>query len=530
MRQRAYIDVNAGLGRTSFREERIPYTTEALLEEMKYYRVHASLAYSNVAREYAFTKGNDELIEEIKKSKRLFGVGTIIPGIQFELEQGMGYCDELLEKGIRAFKVFPNSLHHGFDRFSMQNIAEYLMKKNVPLLVDAHEIDWRNLAEIMETYVELKIVLCNTSWGHNRYLLPLMEKYQNLYFEISSNQANDILTTCKKHFGVERVLFGTNYPNKVMGGLKALVEYSELSEEDKDKIACKNAMKLFNITDIELYKEEECMLDEYALTMENGKPFDNIPIIDAHTHIVDGSHYTVSHCPIINSDEHNLIRKMDLLGIDKIMISSWEGLATSGISANETDLHAKEKYEDRIEVYAMCNPHYQKDLDAVVDIYHEKFRFIGLKPYYSFNQYDLLGDKYDKWFEYGNKNKLIMLVHSGLQGIAEKVDVLSQKYPDMAFLLAHSGSSYWAARENIAVAKKRDNVFLEITYTSLTNGIIEYMVEEVGADKVIFGTDMPMRDPAPQLAWVCYARISMEDKKKILAGNISKLIDRCYKK
>jgi len=48
-KQRKYIDVNSGIGRMNYREERIPYTVEALVNEMIYYRVHASLVYSNVS-------------------------------------------------------------------------------------------------------------------------------------------------------------------------------------------------------------------------------------------------------------------------------------------------------------------------------------------------------------------------------------------------------------------------------------------------------------------------------------------------
>ena len=35
-----------------------------------------------------------------------------------------------------------------------------------------------------------------------------------------------------------------------------------------------------------------------------------------------------------------------------------------------------------------------------------------------------------------------------------------------------------------------------------------------------------MRDPAPQLAWIAYADISIEDKKKIMGGNMMKLLER----
>ena len=105
---------------------------------------------------------------------------------------------------------------------------------------------------------------------------------------------------------------------------------------------------------------------------------------------------------------------------------------------------------------------------------------------------------------------------------------MAQKYPNMTFLLAHTGQSYEIARCNLLVARERKNVFLEITYTTLTYGIIEYLTREIGADKIVYGSDMPMRDPAPQLAWICYSRISEGDKRKILGINMKKLMDRCY--
>ena len=52
------------------------------------------------------------------------------------------------------------------------------------------------------------------------------------------------------------------------------------------------------------------------------------------------------------------------------------------------------------------------------------------------------------------------------------------------------------------------------------------MVEEVGADKVLFGTDMPWYDPNYGIGSVLFSRISDEDKIKILYENAKKLAEK----
>ena len=430
MKQRIYIDVNCGMGRMDYRVEQIPYTTQSLIEDMKYYRIQAAAVYSNSSKEYSFVKGNTELFRDID-NKRLFGIATVIPGLKYEVPNHIEYLDGLRNLGAKAFICFPKKLTHSIKPLYLENLASYMIDKKMPLLVDMPNTNWDDLQETVEAFPELNILICNVSWGDNRYLFPMMDKFPNLHFEISSNQENDILDICKMHFGIDRVLFGSNYPYKVVGAVKSMIEYSRLSENDKDKVACKNAASLLklNLDEIKPYTEAECQLDRIALKMDCGKPLDDILVIDSHTHMVDSEHIAVSHIPIVNGDEDNLIRKMDSLGIDKICISPWEGLHTNGIEANETSIKAMAKYPDRIEAYTMCNPNYDEDLDAVVEKYHKKFRFIGLKPYYSWNKYDLTGEKYNKWFEYGNENNLLMLIHSGGEpAITEKVDRLAEKY------------------------------------------------------------------------------------------------------
>jgi predicted TIM-barrel fold metal-dependent hydrolase len=54
--------------------------------------------------------------------------------------------------------------------------------------------------------------------------------------------------------------------------------------------------------------------------------------------------------------------------------------------------------------------------------------------------------------------------------------------------------------------------------------MIEYLVSEIGAHRVLYGTDCIMRDAAPQLGWVAWAKIPLEAKRRILGLNFADIL------
>ncbi|MDO4744785.1 MAG: amidohydrolase family protein, partial [Clostridia bacterium] len=443
-------------------------------------------------------------------------------------ETGADYFENLLTAGVCGFVTSANPQFTGsLDPTSMQRPVSALLAHKKPLLVlnSVKEAHFAKIIKLAQAYPELPIVMCGTSWGTNRLFFEAMDRCDNLHFEITDNHTNNILEIAKENYGCERVLYNANWPIKSMGAHKAFIEYAKISDADKDLIAHGNACRLFGISSdsLELYDDSACKLDEIALEADIGKPI-SVPVIDCHTHIV-GKGDAINAAIMTEATADGVIEKMDRLGIDAIMTAPWIGIFHSGTEGNEETLEAAKKYPGRILGYSCCNVNYEDERAEVLG-YHENNPdiFVGIKPYPPQFKFDLEGELCREWFEYANEHHLPALIHTACDDYAQKAGRLSERYPNITFILAHTGAGFDVARENSEIAKAHDNVVLDITYTSTYRGMVEFLVDAVGADKVLYGSDTAMRDMTPQLGWVCYADISAEDKKKVLAGNIKRIL------
>jgi predicted TIM-barrel fold metal-dependent hydrolase len=101
---------------------------------------------------------------------------------------------------------------------------------------------------------------------------------------------------------------------------------------------------------------------------------------------------------------------------------------------------------------------------------------------------------------------------------------IAPRYPNANFVSGHSGNIPEPRAEAIAAAQAHPNVYLETCSTFRTPGVIEQLVDEAGADRVLFGSDVPLMDPRPQIGKIITARISDEAKRQILGGNARRLL------
>jgi predicted TIM-barrel fold metal-dependent hydrolase len=127
--------------------------------------------------------------------------------------------------------------------------------------------------------------------------------------------------------------------------------------------------------------------------------------------------------------------------------------------------------------------------------------------------------------------KIPVLAHSGM-GLSPLVyEGIIQSYPDIIIILAHLGFDLnWSTMFSMPMsafylAKKYKNVYLDTAAATWVQYILEQAVEEVGPDKILFGTDAPWFYPSIMKACINDLEISDGDKQKIFGGNIARILN-----
>jgi len=101
------------------------------------------------------------------------------------------------------------------------------------------------------------------------------------------------------------------------------------------------------------------------------------------------------------------------------------------------------------------------------------------------------------------------------------VVALAKRHPNVQFVCVHTGGDW---ERGIRIIRDTKNVSAEIAGSNPTSGFVEMAVRELGAERVIYGSDAGGRSFASQLAKVLGAEIPDAAKELILGGNLRRLL------
>ena len=103
----------------------------------------------------------------------------------------------------------------------------------------------------------------------------------------------------------------------------------------------------------------------------------------------------------------------------------------------------------------------------------------------------------------------------------EDLVAMAARHPTIPIVCGHTGGDW---ERGVRAVRASSNVLVDIGGGEPSSGFVEMAVRELGARRVLYGSDAGGRSFATQLAKVYSAAVPDEDKARILGGNLRELL------
>jgi len=258
-------------------------------------------------------------------------------------------------------------------------------------------------------------------------------------------------------------------------------------------------------------------------------------IIDIHGHLGN-----INLAPFWQADAKKLEEHLEKAGVDKLCVTSSKSIMYDLQEGNRELAEALDTTE-KLLGYVTVNPFFPKE--SLQDLkYLENPKFIGVKVHPDYHGYDLRSKDAQKFLNrIADKTKLFLFHVSCMPGTgfadAEAVATFASKHPDTNFVMAHLAGifqndhyPYYPNFRGLEIVNNLccDNIYVDSAHHLMYvyPGVMEKMVELIGADHIVYGSDCPLQGHMQMkfaIDIICNLDIPDADIKKIFCDNALKL-------
>ena len=189
---------------------------------------------------------NDYIAAEVAAHPDQFiGFGSLHPEHP-EMEKELDY---LLSRGLRGVKLHPDFQHFLLDDPKAIRMFEAMAERGLPLLVHTGDVRYpysepERMARVLDAVPGLTAICAHLGgWSRWSDAWKILAGREQVYVDCSSSMyaiTPEEATAVIRHYGVDRVFFGTDYPmwtpRQELDRLNAL----DLTEEEKEMILHRN--------------------------------------------------------------------------------------------------------------------------------------------------------------------------------------------------------------------------------------------------------------------------------------------------
>ncbi len=247
----------------------------------------------------------------------------------------------------------------------------------------------------------------------------------------------------------------------------------------------------------------------------------DLPIIDLHTHLGEYHEF-----PIRQSGPEAVSQQAEELGIVCFCCSHMWSFSVSSHEGNSLVLEAAQHHPGLLPSGVLDPNDGENDLAAEIERLSPHVAMWG-EWHPCLHRYPLDGPKYRFMLEIIRRDPKPVLFHtdaSDAYSQPHRIETFLQDFPEIPFILGHSGNVIGGFEEAINLAKKYDNAFLDTAFSRNVFGLPRFMLNGVGAEKILFGSDMPFLNAPAQIGKWLTASIPVTAREAIFYRNAKQLL------
>jgi len=253
-------------------------------------------------------------------------------------------------------------------------------------------------------------------------------------------------------------------------------------------------------------------------------------IFDAHLHIPsDNGENFQWH--LVTRNMQDFVAYLDRCGVRRgVISSSWSNKAQTPEdyrNGNREVAKYVDRYKGRFRGSCVVTPFRIEEALREIERCHAEDGFVWLGEFCNY----MTGYKYDtpEWrriMELATRLNLVVQIHTNTQ----EMRYLADAFPDATIVFPHLGSNRDDIFARIGIIAGHKNAHIDLSGSGIERvGILERAVKEIGADRVLYGSDFTINEPEAVIVRVKNAFLTPEDREKILYRNVERLLARAGK-
>jgi predicted TIM-barrel fold metal-dependent hydrolase len=520
----ALFDVNAGFGKPAAGGAEFP-TIKDRLDAMDRLGIGRALVWNVEAVQSHALSCNDALLAGIRGTPG--ASGRVYPALSVSslmIYEGNG-C-ESLERQMDAFPCRALRFASVFGRLSLMQLEPVMrrVRGRKPFIILAYDqASVADILEFTETFPDIPLVMTNLWWQAGVTVFDLMRRRRSILADTSWMHVFGGIELIVKRFGADRLVFGTGNRSHNGAAIGALAR-AVITDAERRQIAYENLNRLTGLADSPAAPARPWTANTLWPRFLEGKPL-GVDIVDAHGHLGPSGGY------ILETHEERAqlaagLKVMDAAGIRTMVVSGLQALLGGPVEGNDLLQSILAPHGGRFLGYLAFNPFYAGELTPRLDAFFTGPVFKGFKTLCDYWQVPITDQRFTPMWEYAERHAMPVLSHTW-DGAYDRPGMfadLVERYPNVQFILGHSGGGNDGRAEAEALARARPNVYLEWCGSFCNTVPWEETLRMVDPKQVVFGTDAMMHD----INWELGRLLSLDAPDgvllPILGGNMRRIL------